>query len=368
LKLRGDIRDIEQDIPKLAQVISRGVDLPSEDSIMDHPKKYLREMQEKYDALKELYDKMERYIGINKMRYDESIEEGNKPTKEEFDKEVERLTAKGMDPNVAFATAIMRTAKKYPNAVKESVNERTGDLTMEQGNENDLLVIGLEGYDDTVALAKEDVEILIRELPKYLDRLPSKEEFRGQESRIKESYDESDVKDMEDDLKGMKSKYKELKDKERKWQQGSQKSDFNTPKWREECDKARKEIEDWEKEIAKAKKTPKNESVNEVGQSDEDFTGKLYDIVQNGETEDGEKMFSISRPVYSFWNGFANAVLDAGYDKPLVWMILGSRMIRHYLDSIEHLEQDKGYKVGQDFIKKNKEAVDTMIKEEGPEA
>jgi hypothetical protein len=105
--------------------------------------------------------------------------------------------------------------------------------------------------------------------------------------------------------------------------------------------------------------------VEEISGSMEDFTGDFYDISKEGQTKQGEPMYSFDRPSMSFWNGFANALKNAGYDRDKIFLILGSTYIRHYFDSIEDKQEKVGFQYGKEFLSSHKKQIDSMIAKEG---
>jgi len=76
------------------------------------------------------------------------------------------------------------------------------------------------------------------------------------------------------------------------------------------------------------------------------------------------KMYSFDRAAYTFWNGFANALLKEGYTESQALTILGSTYIRHYLDQTDDRIEKLGVKMGKAFIKDegNARAVDMMLR------
>jgi len=84
-----------------------------------------------------------------------------------------------------------------------------------------------------------------------------------------------------------------------------------------------------------------------------DLTSKIADL----------GMYSYARPAYTFWNGFANALLSAGYEESAVLEVLRSKFARWELDKDDSLIEKLGCKMGAEFIRTNRAAVDEMLDE-----
>lgn len=90
-----------------------------------------------------------------------------------------------------------------------------------------------------------------------------------------------------------------------------------------------------------------------------DLTSEIADRAKAGQ------MYSYQRAAYTFWNGFANALMAKGFTEAETLTILSSKHTRWALDHDDNKVEAMGFEIAQDYLKQRGTVshLRTMLKE-----